>query len=520
MKPDSVYKEKHPDGSLRSALADILRLGWPNSINQILTYIPGLVMLYFLASNSDHVAGAGMGFMLCNVSGISLLVGSGAGAQPLISQAFGAKNYKRCGDLLQRQFAIHVVLVFVVGLLWFFAEQILLACKQPANISALAGQFSIWRIAALPAFAMKEDITCYLMAQRVMKLPMIISILASLVNILCFWLFIPWLGFVGAPLAFTVANNFQFIMLFLFMRCSLPEPAAWPVWSVRESLAGWGEMLQLALPGGILMLCEWWGWESNLFFAGLLCDTASESCLPLQVFPIVANTMVVAFMPNFGFALGACSLIGNALGANDPQQARRLATAQLMLAATIGGVLGSILLICRHEWGWMFSQDEEVVNLTAKVIPAVGAYIFLDNMGPGALVCILRSMNVVTFPAIINFIAFYIVGIPFGLLLTFGLRSLELGITGLWTGLVVAMFTMVSSLLCFLVCRVNWDVVAEAAHNSAITSESLEDASSISCSSETSTAHAIETYKQEVEQGSDAQLRESKEISKEAVFSV
>lgn len=473
MEPNSVLEEKH-DVSLRSALLDVLRLGWPNSINQILTFIPGLVMLYLLGDNADQIAAAGMGYMLCNVTGMSLLMGSSAGSQPLISQAFGAKNYKRCGNLLQRQFAIHSVLVVIIALIWFFAEPILLACKQPAHISALAGQFAIWRIAALPAFAIKEDITIYLTAQRVMKLPMVLSILASFVNLICFYFFIPRFGFVGAPLAFTVANYFQGVALFAFMRSCLPEPDTWPVWSIRESLTGWGEMLKLALPGGLLMLCEWWGWETNLFFAGLLCDSESTNCLPLEVYPIVANTMVLAFMPNYGFGLGAGTLIGNALGANDPRRARQVATVELVLSASIGGFISLVLLISRFEWGWLFSQDEKVVSLTAEVIPVVAAYIFLDNMGPGALICILRSMNVVIFPAIMNFIAFYVIGIPFGLFLTFRLNNLQLGIIGLWTGLVLAMFIMVASFLCFLCCCVNWEVVAQSAHHAASTYTSLE----------------------------------------------
>lgn len=451
-------------------------------------------MLHFLGTNSEHIAGAGMGNMFCNVTGISLLLGTGAGAQPLISQAFGAKNYKRCGDLLQRQFGIHAVLVCFIGLAWFFADRILLSFRQPTNIAALAGQFAIWRLPALPAYAMKEDINGFLIAQRVVKLPMLMSTLTSLVNIFCLWLFIPRLGFVGAPLSLTVANYFQCISLLVFVRCVLPEKAAWPIWNLRETLTGWGEILKLALPGGLLMLCEWWGWETNLFLAGLLCDATSTRCLPLEVFPILANTMAVAFVPNYGFAVGAGALIGNALGANEPQRARQLAIAALTLATTIGGILGSLLLICRNEWGWIFSQDEEVVSLTAQAIPALAVYIFLDNLGPGTLNCILRSVKLVAFPAIMTFISFYVVGIPFGALLTFGLKRLDLGVIGLWIGLAVGMFTMVLSLLFFLWCRVNWEVVAEAAHKSSVSSMPLETTSAVTSPAEISEEASEQKY--------------------------
>eukprot|EP00930_Biecheleria_cincta_P017153 TRINITY_DN13715_c0_g1_i1.p1 TRINITY_DN13715_c0_g1~~TRINITY_DN13715_c0_g1_i1.p1 ORF type:complete len:462 (+),score=52.75 TRINITY_DN13715_c0_g1_i1:101-1486(+) len=391
-------------------LGQVLSLGWPNSVNQFLTFLPGLAMLHFLGSKPEHVAGAGMGFMFSNVAGLSLIIGTGAGAQPLISQAFGANNFQRCGDLLQRQLAIHSVLVLIIGVIWWNTKTVLVFFGQPADVASLAGQFLRWRIAALPALVLKENIANYLVAQRVMKLPMCVSMAAGILNILGFALFIPWLGFVGAPLAFTCANCFQALFLCIFARWLLPDRSAWPEWSWATSKAGWGEILKLALPGGILMLCEWWGWEMNLFFAGLLCrGGAGSSCVPLDVFPIVANTMVLAFMPNYGFSVAAGALIGNALGANDAARARRLAKVALCIAALVGGTIALSLVHARSWWGRLFSDDAEVIDLTGQVVPTVAAYIFLDCLGPGALVNICRSMSVVTLPAIINFMAFYVV---------------------------------------------------------------------------------------------------------------
>ncbi|CAK0824428.1 unnamed protein product [Prorocentrum cordatum] len=261
-----------PGGSWRSDVRRILRLGWPQSVNLIITFLPGLGMLFFLGADPDHTAAAGMGFMFTNVAGFSLIVGSGAGAQPLISQAFGAGSLRRCGDLLQRQLAMHAALCGCIALVWLSTERILLALKQPPGIAQLAGQFVQWRVAALPALAVREDLSNYLVAQRVTMFPMLLSVAAGVLNMAAFAALIPRMGFVGAPLAYTVANVAQAVVLWLFARCALADGDTWPQWSVREALSGWGEMLALALPGGVLMLCEWWGWETNLFFAGLLCD--------------------------------------------------------------------------------------------------------------------------------------------------------------------------------------------------------------------------------------------------------
>jgi MATE family multidrug resistance protein len=226
-------------------------------------------------------------------------------------------------------------------------------------------------------------------------------------------------------------------------------------------------MLALALPGGILMLCEWWGWETNLFFAGLLCGDAAAGCVQLDTFPIVANTMVIGFMPAYGFNITAGALIGNALGGNDAVSARRLSRVVLCLAALISSSISVTLIAVRRNWGMLFSQDEEIVDLTARAMPVIAAYILLDCLGPGALVSIFRSMNIVKLPAVINFAAFYVFGIPFGLFLTFGMPDQDWGIIGLWSGLVLGMFLMVSSLSLYLFFFVDWHIVAEAAQRQA-----------------------------------------------------
>jgi Na+-driven multidrug efflux pump len=45
------------------------------------------------------------------VSGVSMIVGFGLGLPPLASHAFGAGNYRRVGDLLQRQLMLHLLLI-------------------------------------------------------------------------------------------------------------------------------------------------------------------------------------------------------------------------------------------------------------------------------------------------------------------------------------------------------------------------------------------------------------------------
>jgi len=222
-------------------------------------------------------------------------------------------------------------------------------------------------------------------------------------------------------------------------------------------------MLGIGLPAGALMLCEWWGWEVNLFFAGLLCEGKGDhGCVQLDVFPVVSNTMVVGFMLHYGFSIVSSAHVGNMLGAGEPERARHTSHVTILLAAVISGATMALLCAFRWQWGPLFSTDPAVIELTAEVLPAVALYIFLDSLGPSALVSVLRGLGLVKLPAVINFVSFYVVGIPYGLWLTFGKNGPHLGIVGLWIGLCVAMLTLVSCLLVYLY-FVDWQAASQDA---------------------------------------------------------
>ena len=68
-------------------------------------------------------------------------------------------------------------------------------------------------------------------------------------------------------------------------------------------------------------------------------------------------------------------------------------------------------------------------------LPLVCVYICLDALGIGLLNNVLRAASKVTVPALINLLAFYVVGLPLAGLLAFGLPELAIGLPALWVGL-------------------------------------------------------------------------------------
>ena len=467
------YLERCGDGwwtRWKLELAEIITLGWPNSVGAFASFLPGFVMLMFF-KDANELAAAGMGFMFGNVTGLSVIIGFSTGLSPLASQAFGAGNLRRVGQLLQRQVMMHLLLICVpVAIIWLATEPLLLSLGQPPDIAALSRLFLYWRLPALPFMALQQDLTIVLQAQRVVKGPMILACVMSVVTVALLWACIQGLGFVGAPLALTISNVLSGgLLVALAPRWFVS--AALPKWSLAAAFdfTGWGELLRLSLPGALMLWAEWWGWEVNLLFAGLLCtkDEAISgvpshvSCAPLDLFPILSSTMVISFFVHGGFSVAASAHVGNLLGASDPVRARTASQATLVLVLAIAAVESSLLLSWRKQWGKLFTPGEpELVEMVGEQLPLIALYVLFDALGPGALNSILRGVGLMRIPAVINVTAFYVFGIPAGLGLAFGLSW---GLVGLWTGLLVGMGLMVLGLSCYLFHGVDWARAAAVA---------------------------------------------------------
>ena len=93
--------------------------------------------------------------------------------------------------------------------------------------------------------------------------------IAAVFNVLLFWLLMTpppalgWsgLGFVGAPIAVSITNVVTSVVLLLWVAPRLVPREAWPRWSLRTACSGWGELLELSLPGTLMLVAEWWGGE-------------------------------------------------------------------------------------------------------------------------------------------------------------------------------------------------------------------------------------------------------------------
>eukprot|EP00811_Abedinium_folium_P010777 NODE_19972_length_820_cov_3.829726.p2 GENE.NODE_19972_length_820_cov_3.829726~~NODE_19972_length_820_cov_3.829726.p2 ORF type:complete len:267 (-),score=77.12 NODE_19972_length_820_cov_3.829726:18-767(-) len=142
-----------------------------------------------------------------------------------------------------------------------------------------------------------------------------------------------------------------------------------------------------------------------------------------------------------GLAFAATIRVGNLLGAGDPVAAHRSALICTGVCLAAMFVSASLVLIFPEKLGLIFSNDKQVVARTAQVSPFLAVMMVFDGI-QATVGGVLRGMGKQSFLAGGGFVAFFVLGLPLGLVLCFGFG---LGLEGLWCSLCCGALSMMLS---------------------------------------------------------------------------
>ena len=275
-----------------------------------------------------------------------LFLGTAGYVNTFVAQYTGAGRPKRVGvavwQALYFSLAATVVLVgcsFVAGPLfrWVGHEPALQPLETDYFRILTLGGGAVVACAALSSF--------YSGRAR-MKVIMWVNIGMTVINVLlnyC-WIFghfgFPEMGIRGAAWA-TVCSMFISLGIYLvlfFLPANRREFGTASGWRIDRALLG--RLLRYGLPSGIHFIVDIFAFTLFVFLAGRLGRTQ------LAATNIAFGLNMLIFMPMVGFAVAISTLVGQALGRNQPQLARRsTASAAIMTLAYMSITAGFIALV-------------------------------------------------------------------------------------------------------------------------------------------------------------------------------
>ncbi|KAA8527435.1 hypothetical protein F0562_034850 [Nyssa sinensis] len=406
-----------------------------------------------------ELAGGALAIGFTNITGYSVLSGLAMGMEPLCSQAFGSRNLTIVSLTLQRTILMLLLASLPIGLLWFNLEPLMLRLHQNPDITHIASLYCRYAIPDLIANSFLHPLRIYLRSKGTTWPLMWCTSLAILFHlpITIFLAFTLCLGVPGVAVSIFITNfNTLFFLLgyTVYTRtpkeplCTTLVPQPMPLSSTTSLGEEWGMLLRLAVPSCLAVCLEWWWYEFMTLLAGYLY----KPHVALATSAIVIQTTSLMYTFPSALSGSVSTRVGNELGAGRPGKAR-LATAVAIGMALLTSMFGLLwTTLGREIWGRIFTEDNEVLELTMAVLPIIGLC-ELANCPQTTGCGVLRGSARPSVGAGINFYSFYLVGTPVAIALAF---VWKLGFLGLCYGLLAAQVACVVSIL-IVIYNTDWD---------------------------------------------------------------
>lgn len=190
-----------------------------------------------------------------------------------------------------------------------------------------------------------------------------------------------------------------------------------------------GMLLHIGLPMGITVFME-----ASLFVAVALVIGRLGADI-VSSHQIAINVASVAFMVPLGLAMATTVRVGHAVGREDWHGVRRVAGAGFTLTMLTQCVSASALLLGSQHIARLYTSNPDVIALTAQLL-VLGAIFQISDGIQVAANGALRGLKDTRIPMLMTAVAYWVVGMPFGVWLTF---SHDLGARGMWMGLILGL---------------------------------------------------------------------------------
>lgn len=251
-------------------------------------------------------------------------------------------------------------------------------------------------------------------------------------NIVLNWLLIhgncgfPKLGFEGAAWA-TLISRVAILVALLVWLLRAPGLREWVPyrWFRAPHLPDLRELLAVGFPASVQMLCE----VTAFSLAGLIMGRFGPEAMAAH--QIAITLAATAFMIPLGLSMALTVRIGQALGAEEFGRLRAIVISGWGLAASYGLIAAVVFLMGGEFFARLFVESQNVIALAASLVVIVGIFQLCDSFQ----VCsaaMLRGLKDSRVPALMGFAAYWLIGLPVGAWLAFGLGW---GARGVWWGL-------------------------------------------------------------------------------------
>ncbi|CAN6720579.1 unnamed protein product [Malus baccata var. baccata] len=365
-------------------------------------------------------------------------LGMASALETLCGQAFGAKRHHMLGIYLQRSWIVLFLCCILLLPIYIFASPILKLLGQSDDVAEMTGVVSLWLLPMHFSYAFLFPLQRFLQSQLKNFVTLWVALVVLVFHALISWLFVYVLDFgvVGAAIALDISWWVSFFVLLGYVTCGWC-PLSWTGFSM-EAISGLWEFVKLSTASGLGILVlqnldiDDWTLTERDSFCGRLINLHDYECLGAHdSFSLLRWNWAAKF-------------------------AAEVSVAESSLIALFFCIL---IIAFRDNFGYIFTTNSDVIQRVNQMSYILGITILLNGVQP-VLSGVAVGSGWQAWVAYINLFCYYIIGLPLGFVMGW---VADLGVTGIWGGMILGGTAVQTVILGIVTSRRDWEKEAQKA---------------------------------------------------------
>ena len=419
----------------------LITLAWPLLIAQITQMMMGVIDTIMAGHYSaTDMAAVALGFSIivplqCFIQGLGLAM------PPILSRLHGKGNTSDVASAAWQAGYLLLTISLLVLLIWPFTGHLVALFPMEPALYDITVDYVQFVLLSMPAFAGYQWLRNFCEGLGTTKPTMAITLIGLMCNVAGNYIFIygagpvPAFGGAGCGIATAIVIYTMFFasMAYVLLSDRLKKYNLFGH-IYRPDLRMILRTFKLGFPVAMTLLFE------VTLFAVVALMLAPFGPGTVAAHQVALNFSAIMFMFPLSLGMALSIRVGYRIGQNNPAQARMVVKSGITIGMCIATLTASFTLLAKGAIISLYTQDETVFALANSLLIYAALFQFSDAiqvLSANAL----RGYKDTTAMFIITFIAYWLIGLPTGLILgrTDWITSEPMSAAGFWIGCIVGL---------------------------------------------------------------------------------
>lgn len=421
----------------KTEIKKLLQLSVPIAIGELsgvlMNLIDALMIGHLGAESVAAVSAANAVYLMFAILGI----GASLVTAPMVATAYAQKDLVKCRSLWYGGLLFSLAMGIILMLCLLFAVWKFEWLAQEVGVTVKAKEFLLYLTPCVLPLLLYLQFKHFADGISYPRLGMMMSISALFIDAFLNWLLIfgnlgfPALGLNGAAITNTITQLIVMFGIYVFLKYkpNFKSITLATTDSIKTYVRSAMVIFEEAIPVGFQTVLEYAAYGFGAIMIGWV--GAKE----LAAHQIAINVAMSSFMIILSIGAGGAIRVGQAVGENDKAQMRL--SGKVSLAVGICFVLTPCVVFISFPnlLASQFINETDVISLAIPLIIVAGIFQISDSL-QSVSQALLRGLGDYRFPSVYTFICYWIIGLPIGAFLCFGLKMNALGI---WIGFLISL---------------------------------------------------------------------------------